>query len=332
MITVIVATLNRADLLKEGLASLAGQECSYDWRVIVVDNGSKDTTAAVARSFEARDHRFSYLLEPIPGACKARNSGLSAATTRYVLFVDDECTFPPDYLQRACRLCEHRRPACFGGPVMARYAAQQPRPSWYKDVYGSFSLPENNLPGAPPRLSAGNIGGSVAALKQIGGFPEDYGPVAKAMRYGEENALVASMWDTYGPDGIVYDEQLINYHLVRPEKYAWSHILKDNFGRGVARGRLYVMGLNEATRVLLHAANSSDAAAVRKSKARLALDLLLDISLLRMVVDRAGYPAWQNVVFERWMGYVRRIGVLAGLIATIATRRPHARRPMPRSG
>lgn len=64
-----------------------------DFSVIVVDNGSRDDTAAVAASLGAR-----VVTEPVPGYGSAIQSGLIAATNSYVAFMDGDGSFDPDEL------------------------------------------------------------------------------------------------------------------------------------------------------------------------------------------------------------------------------------------
>jgi len=61
--------------------------------VIVVDNGSTDDTAEVARRLGA-----TVVHEPVPGYGSAIQSGLLAATNTYVAFMDGDGSFDPDEL------------------------------------------------------------------------------------------------------------------------------------------------------------------------------------------------------------------------------------------
>lgn len=320
MITVVIATRNRADTLLECLTSLSCQESFVkDWRVLVVDNGSEDTTAEIATAFALRDSRFSYVHEPVPGASRARNRGVAEARTPYVLFVDDECTFPEGYIDLACNLVTSREPVCFGGPIHPRYHDTPPRPHWYKSSYGSFSLPENNPIYGPPRLSAGNLGVSRSAMERVGGFPETYGPIGKRMIYGEENVLVAALWRAFGPAAVVYEPRLVNYHLVRPEKYRWVEILKDNFGRGLARGRIHAAGLDVQQRADLLSDSSLPASSqsTRRSRISILKNFLFDLFMVHLFTKNTSYPFWQNIVYEKWMSYFRWIGIYIGMTREI---------------
>jgi glycosyltransferase involved in cell wall biosynthesis len=90
-ISVIIPTYNRADLLREALASIASQEFR-DFETIVVDDGSKDDTGKVAQGcgFPVRFHRQE---NQGPGA--ARNAGIGLARGQYVAFLDSDDTWFP---------------------------------------------------------------------------------------------------------------------------------------------------------------------------------------------------------------------------------------------
>ena len=320
MITVVIVTHNRAAILSHCLNSLAVHATRCEgWRVLVVDNASSDGTASLVDGFRQRCRNFDYVREARLGASCARNRGTAETSTPYVLFVDDECTFPPGYLDVACELIEQRQPACFGGPIGPWFLPAPPRPGWYKDEYGSFSLPRNNPPDGPPRLSAGNLGASRAALQEVGGFDEGLGPVGGRMSYGEENALVSVMWDKFGPERVLYEPRLKCLHLVRPEKFAWRQIMAENLRRGLARGRLSAAGLGEQQRLrVVEPAVAVDAAPAHQSAGSRAggalLDLAMDVTLLRLLTEPGNYRCWQQVVYERWMGYVRWLGLCTGLL------------------
>jgi len=85
--SVIVPCFNYGHFLAESLNSVSRQSLG-NWECIVVDDGSTDETAAVARSYASRDGRFSYVFQENRGLSAARNAGLRLAAGEYVQLLD----------------------------------------------------------------------------------------------------------------------------------------------------------------------------------------------------------------------------------------------------
>jgi glycosyltransferase involved in cell wall biosynthesis len=92
--SVVVPALDEEAVLGTCLDALAAQTFAGVVEVIVVDNGSTDQTAALARRHGARVE-----LEPRPGVCFARQRGFEVATGEFVVTSDADTTFPQDWLQ-----------------------------------------------------------------------------------------------------------------------------------------------------------------------------------------------------------------------------------------
>lgn len=98
MISVVVPAHNAAATLGACLDALAAQRPpAGGLEVIVVDDGSTDGTAAVAR-----DHPVGARLvfQPHAGAAAARNRGAAEAAGHLVLFTDADCRPAPDWAER----------------------------------------------------------------------------------------------------------------------------------------------------------------------------------------------------------------------------------------
>jgi CDP-glycerol glycerophosphotransferase len=94
LVSVVVPIYNVERYLRECLESLAHQTMS-DLEVVMVDDGSTDTSAAVAADFAALDDRFRLVRQPNGGLGHARNTGARHATGRYIAFVDSDDIVTP---------------------------------------------------------------------------------------------------------------------------------------------------------------------------------------------------------------------------------------------
>jgi GT2 family glycosyltransferase len=106
LITVIIPTFNRAELLRRALDSVYAQEGNgqlFDLEVLVVDDGSTDCTIEVVRAYPL----IKYICPPAnKGTSAARNVGLDAATGQYVAFLDDDDRWLPWKLRRQVQTLE----------------------------------------------------------------------------------------------------------------------------------------------------------------------------------------------------------------------------------
>ena len=87
-ISVITATYNRCEKIKESIECILGQSYQY-FEYIIVDDGSEDETEHVVKSFD--DPRIKYIRNSKNrGLCYSRNVGIQDASGRYVVCQDDD--------------------------------------------------------------------------------------------------------------------------------------------------------------------------------------------------------------------------------------------------
>lgn len=92
LVSIIIPTYNRADLLKETLISVSKQKL-ISWECIIVDDGSEDHTRYIVNEFIDADKRFSYFLRPstyAKGASSCRNYGFLKSKGKYIQWLDDD--------------------------------------------------------------------------------------------------------------------------------------------------------------------------------------------------------------------------------------------------
>ena len=104
-ISIIIPVYNGERYLEECLQSVADQTFG-DFEVLVVNDGSTDSSKEIARRFAEKDPRFQLIDIKNSGVSKARNTGIDKATGRYLTFVDSDDCLHPTALERMASLLE----------------------------------------------------------------------------------------------------------------------------------------------------------------------------------------------------------------------------------
>jgi glycosyltransferase involved in cell wall biosynthesis len=110
-VSVVVCAYNAARTLPECLRSL-GQIDYPDYEVILVDDGSKDNTPAIAAEFP----QIVYVRQKNRGLSVARNVGAERATGEIVAYTDADCVADADWLRCLVQAMENQQVDAIGGP------------------------------------------------------------------------------------------------------------------------------------------------------------------------------------------------------------------------
>ena len=98
-VTIVIPVFNRENILGLTLESVLKQTYT-NYRCIIVDDGSIDSSVALARKYENADARFQVVENSInSGACRCRNLGLALAESEYTVFLDSDDIWLPHYLE-----------------------------------------------------------------------------------------------------------------------------------------------------------------------------------------------------------------------------------------
>jgi len=101
LISVIVPTFNRADMILKPLNSVYNQTYR-PIELLVVDDGSTDRTKEVIQNWksenESEDFIIKYIFQKNSGAPAARNNGIRNSTGRYLQFLDSDDELLPEKL------------------------------------------------------------------------------------------------------------------------------------------------------------------------------------------------------------------------------------------
>ncbi len=103
MISIIIPTYNRKELLLRSVRSVLSQTYA-DLECIVVDDGSTDGTEEAVRTLS--DPRLRYVRQEKAGACAARNAGVDLAQGEFIAFQDSDDLWHLDKLEHQLALLE----------------------------------------------------------------------------------------------------------------------------------------------------------------------------------------------------------------------------------
>ena len=241
LISVIVCTYNRANLLAGCLRSLVGQTSDKgQFEVIVVDNNSTDETQEIARAFSNKFINFRIIREIEQGLSNARNRGYREAAGRYVAYIDDDAMAFPDWIsQIICFTARHPEIQIFGGPYYAFSLVQLPE--WFPPEYGSSGLgtEERCIEIGKEWLDGTNMVFAKELLQTFGGFDSSLGMSGQKIAYGEETKLLLDLSSKNIP--VFYLPALKVHHLIAENKMTLTWLIKSSY----VSGKCYTQVMND---------------------------------------------------------------------------------------
>lgn len=99
LISVIVAAYNIADYIEKGVRSVCAQTYR-NLEILVVDDGSTDTTGSICDRLAMEDMRIRVIHKKNGGLADARNAGMQAAAGSYIGFMDGDDWIDPDMYEK----------------------------------------------------------------------------------------------------------------------------------------------------------------------------------------------------------------------------------------
>lgn len=177
-VDVVIPVRDGERFLSEAIASVL-QQTHAALTVTVVDDGSRDRSAAIAAEHAGLDDRVEVFPTPPRGLAAARNAGLARGEAQFVAFLDADDRWLPQKLEAQLELLTRTR-ACVGvgcgydeigpeGDVRSPWVALRER--FPVDVIEAVHLIEHG------NLIAGSGSGVLAhrdAVAYAGGFDEDF--------------------------------------------------------------------------------------------------------------------------------------------------------------
>lgn len=108
LVSIIMPARNVQRYIGAAIVSVMRQ--TYEnWELLVLDDGSRDGTGEIVKSFAKRDSRIFYLPNKVNiGAGKTRNEGVKLARGQWIAFLDSDDMWQEDKLKRQMALADER--------------------------------------------------------------------------------------------------------------------------------------------------------------------------------------------------------------------------------
>lgn len=98
MVSVILPVFNREKFIEDSIISVLNQTY-IDFELLVVDDGSEDSTAEIVERLSTKDRRIKLIKASHNGVSSARNLAIQYSKGEYIFFVDSDDYIHPDLLK-----------------------------------------------------------------------------------------------------------------------------------------------------------------------------------------------------------------------------------------
>jgi glycosyltransferase involved in cell wall biosynthesis len=220
LLSIIIPTFNRWHSLQRTLGSITAQTLDTSFfEIIVVDDGSTDET----RSGQNHYNHVTFLHQKNRGPAAARNAGAAAARGDILVFTDDDCTLPPQWLNQIEGLFSATECELLGG------ATRNVVPNFYwstvhQSINDFWQSAINKGEGRDFFLTSNNMAVRKSAFTRIAGFDEHYNRPG-----GEDRDLAiraaAAGFRVYFAADVIID----HHHQLTFREFCRQHI---NYGGG----------------------------------------------------------------------------------------------------
>lgn len=246
-ISVLIATYNRAALLRSTLDAIVRQEdpgCAFE--VIVADNASTDDTPTVVQTIARQTSvPVRYVREEKPGKSHALNTIISLAHGDLLVLTDDDVLPSPGWLCAYVDVFRTSEVDFAAGRIVPLWEAQPPH--WLSPaLYGVLAVPDGGstrvrLSGAPNDTIM-PIGANMAirrsVVERVGGWNPALGKLDGTLRTGEDHEFALKMFDA-GLVG-VYEPRAEVAHRVPADRLRRSYLRRWFAENGVIEAGLEI--------------------------------------------------------------------------------------------
>lgn len=222
--SIIVPVYNRPQEIEELLESLTKQDFSDDFEVVIIEDGSQNSSDNIVEKYTSKLN-LNYFYKENSGAGASRNYGMQRATGNYFVILDSDVILPKQYLSEVKKGLEENYTDAFGGPD----AAHNSFTNLQKAVNYSMTsvLTTGGIRGKKQAVGkfqprSFNLGLSKIAFEKTNGFSK--------MKTGEDIDLTFRLWENG------FETQLIDKAFVYHKRRGTiQQFFKQTFAFGTAR-------------------------------------------------------------------------------------------------
>jgi glycosyltransferase involved in cell wall biosynthesis len=175
--SVITPAYNRAALIGTAIESVLAQDFT-DWEMIIVDDGSRDTTVHIVSQYVSRDSRIKLFQQQNQGPGAARNLAITHVTGQYTAFLDsDDLWFPWTLATYRKAIDEYKQPAFIAGLQVnfqseAELTEVKPEP-FKARLFPDYFTAATTAAAVPLWILPGAVAIRSDALRAAGGFTNE---------------------------------------------------------------------------------------------------------------------------------------------------------------
>lgn len=245
-ISVIIPTRNRGSLLEKFLLSLKNQTLAiFNYEVIIVDNGSTDSTKSLVEKYIPIITNLKYIFEPNPGLHSGRHRGFLESQGEILVYGDDDIEAFPQWLETIYHSFQtNPEVAMMGGKNLPQFENQPPQ--WLEKMWQPNHLGEQIF----GYLSILNLGEKIkfispyyifgcnfairrSVLEEAGGFHPDGMPQELIKYRGDGESHVSGYVEKKGYKALYHPDASV-YHWVSNKRMSVDYLCLRAYNEGIS--------------------------------------------------------------------------------------------------
>ncbi|CAM3425914.1 glycosyltransferase [Aequorivita lipolytica] len=226
----IIPVFNRPQEVRELLESFANLHFQKEFEIVIVEDGSTETSETVVKEFSEK-LTISYYFKENSGPGDSRNYGMKCAKGNYFIVLDSDCLLPAHYLATVDEFLGKNYFHCYGGADAAHesFTPLQKAINYTMTSFlttGGIRGNERSVNNFEPRSF--NMGISKEAFENTGGYAKIHPGEDPDL---SQRILKAGYQTTFVPNAFVYHKRRISwgkfylqvkkFGLVRPILNQW---------------------------------------------------------------------------------------------------------------